>query len=131
MKSVTFTIPADPVPFARAGSFGKRRFTPAKQTNFMNKVQIIADQAMSDHSLFIGPVRMEVEARYMVPASWSQKKRDTAKWKTSRPDLDNLTKLCADAINGVVFVDDAQIVELVARKVYGDKPETQVTITEV
>jgi Holliday junction resolvase RusA-like endonuclease len=36
---------------------------------------------------------------------------------TKKPDIDNLTKLVLDALNGVLWVDDAQIWELKAVKV--------------
>jgi len=37
-----------------------------------------------------------------------------------RPDLDNLTKAVLDGLQGRVFSDDAQIVDLIVRKRYGD-----------
>jgi Holliday junction resolvase RusA-like endonuclease len=49
----------------------------------------------------VGPVRVEV-------SFWRSSKR--------RCDLDNLVKSVTDALNGLAYVDDQQIVELVARK---------------
>jgi Holliday junction resolvase RusA-like endonuclease len=37
-----------------------------------------------------------------------------------RGDIDNYAKGIQDALNGVVFVDDSQIVELTAKKMYDD-----------
>lgn len=50
---------------------------------------------------------------------------------TKRPDLDNYVKLVLDAMNGLVFVDDAQIVSLEAQKEYGEQPGTLVIIEEL
>jgi Holliday junction resolvase RusA-like endonuclease len=36
-----------------------------------------------------------------------------------------------DALNGIAFEDDRQVVELVARKPSGRSPQTAITITEV
>lgn len=46
-------------------------------------------------------------------------------------DIDNLAKSCLDALNGIAFADDRQVVELVARKASGRTPRTAITITEV
>lgn len=39
--------------------------------------------------------------------------------KTTKPDLDKLIRSVLDALTGVVFVDDAQVVRLVASKRFG------------
>lgn len=39
---------------------------------------------------------------------------------TTRPDLDKLVRAVLDALTGVVFRDDAQVVSLTARKHYAD-----------
>lgn len=33
LDPIVFTVPGEPTAFAMAGSFGKRRFTPKKQSN--------------------------------------------------------------------------------------------------
>ncbi len=39
-------------------------------------------------------------------------------------DLDNYVKLVMDALNGVIYPDDAQIVSIVAAKQYATEPKT-------
>lgn len=46
------------------------------------------------------------------------------------PDLDNLTKLVLDALNKVAWYDDAQIIELLVRKIYSPDPGVEVKIKE-
>lgn len=46
-------------------------------------------------------------------------------------DIDNLAKSCLDAMNGIAFDDDRQVVELVARKASDRTRQTVITITEV
>ncbi|MDQ3834307.1 MAG: RusA family crossover junction endodeoxyribonuclease [Actinomycetota bacterium] len=40
-------------------------------------------------------------------------------WRVARPDVDNLVKLVGDSANGILWSDDAQIVELHASKECG------------
>lgn len=46
-------------------------------------------------------------------------------------DIDNLAKSCLDALNGIAFEDDRQVVELIARKAKAGPPRTTISITEV
>lgn len=133
MASVDITIPGEPVPFARAGSNGKIRFTPPKQRDYMAATKYFAAAAMGKASLkpFAGPVRMTIVATYLAPGSWSDAKRRATMYRTSRPDVDNLTKLVSDALNGIAYVDDAQVVELLASKLYGERSEIFVRVSEV
>lgn len=116
---IAFHIPGEPVAFARAGAKGKRRFTPKKQSDFMGMVRLFASRAMKGGRPIAGPVEMQVRAVYLVPESWSQKKKSAAHWKASKPDADNIAKILKDAMNTIVFEDDAQVASLTVQKVYG------------
>lgn len=48
-------------------------------------------------------------------------KRDCPPFATARGDLDNYAKAALDGLNGVVYADDKQVVELVANKVWPDE----------
>jgi Holliday junction resolvase RusA-like endonuclease len=48
-----------------------------------------------------------------------------------RPDADNIAKGCKDAMKGVVYKDDSQIVELRVRKVYGDPPRVVIRLEKI
>lgn len=50
-------------------------------------------------------------------------------WCRSRPDLDKLVRAVFDGLTGVIWTDDSRVVELRARKPYGDPPRAEVTIT--
>lgn len=41
---------------------------------------------------------------------------------TKRPDLDNLQKAVLDALNGIAWADDSQIVRITAKKEYTEHP---------
>lgn len=48
---------------------------------------------------------------------------------TKRPDVDNMIKSVLDALNGVAFNDDSQIIAIMARKVYAVKPFIDISIS--
>ena len=50
---------------------------------------------------------------------------------TQRPDLDNLAKGLCDSLNGVAFLDDAQIVKLTCEKNFSDVENIEITIIEI
>lgn len=124
---IAFQIPGEPVAFARSGGRGVVRFTPKRQRDFMALIRLAASKAMGEQEPFAGPVEMIVRATYLIPKSWPRKKADTATWRTSKPDADNLAKIIADAVNAIVFVDDAQIASLTVQKMYG--PLAGVTVS--
>jgi Holliday junction resolvase RusA-like endonuclease len=47
---------------------------------------------------------------------------------TQRPDLDNLVKLACDALNGLMWTDDAQVACVSAAKVWGSEGRTDVKV---
>jgi Holliday junction resolvase RusA-like endonuclease len=67
-----------------------------------------------------------------VPASWSNKKRDAALAgivrHTGRPDFDNFAKIGCDALNGIVWADDSQIVEARIVKLYSESPSLRIEV---
>lgn len=127
---IEFTIPGNPVAFARAGARGKRRYTPAPQANFMGSVKHIAALAMKGASLLDGPIELSIDVRYQWPKSISPKKRALpgANWRCSVPDWDNLGKIVSDSLNGIVWTDDARVVSGHVWKRYGDRSETRVRV---
>jgi Holliday junction resolvase RusA-like endonuclease len=116
---ISFSIPGDPVPFARTGAHGARRFTPKKQALAMDAIRLYAQRAMDGQGPLQGPVELSIRATYLVPASWPRKRREAALWKASKPDADNLGKLVADSLNSIVYLDDAQVASMTVQKMYG------------
>lgn len=106
-------------------------FMDAKTRAFEKALQWQAKAAMRSQPPFEGPVAVKVVAAMAVPTSWPNRKRDAALAGTLRPtgkpDWDNFAKML-DAFNGIVWVDDAQVVEGSVRKVYSETPSLRVDI---
>jgi Holliday junction resolvase RusA-like endonuclease len=66
-------------------------------------------------------VRVTATFQFVKPKSEPKRERVTVK-----PDLDKLARALLDALTGVGYVDDAQVVSLVLDKVYG--PDARTTI---
>jgi len=118
---IAFTVPGNPIAKGRprfVRSTG-RTFTPQKTMNYEGIVAGKAAEAMNGREPFEGPLRVTIRATFLVPQSWSQKRKNAAMWKTSKPDVENVTKACLDAMNAIVYLDDSQVVELTAQKKYG------------
>ncbi len=134
MGAVSFSIPGIPIAKGRPRFGNGRVYTPQRTSNAESKSQQAAVVAMNKARFrpTAGPVEVELEFFFPVPESWPKHKRVRAGRgelkPASRPDIDNLAKQVTDAMNGVVYIDDAQIVSLSARKWFSDACETRVIV---
>lgn len=112
-----------------------RMYTDAKTLGFESAVADEARIAMREWQAFDTPMQMQLSAYYPIPKSWSKKKRQMAMdgeiHPQVKPDLDNVMKAVLDAMNGVVYVDDSQVINMVATKRYSSDPRVEVYLHEV
>lgn len=135
---VAFTVPGDPVAKGRARSFVRAghvaHYTPEKTAKYENLVKLAAYKAMLGAEVIDCPVLLVVHAFLPIPQSWSKKKQQSAAIgsivPTKKPDLDNLVKSIKDGMNGVVWRDDAQVVDLIASKRFGE-PRVEIEVRKI
>ena len=48
-----------------------------------------------------------------------------------KPDVDNVAKSILDALNGIIYLDDKQIIKLDIKKIYAETSWTEVKIKEI
>lgn len=135
-----FTVYGDPVAkgrpkFSRQGGF-VRSYTPAKTTNYENLVKLSYLEACGGEPYVLKrEVSMRIDAFFPIPKSTSKKKSSQMQTgeirHTKRPDIDNLCKSILDGLNKIAFLDDSQIVQLIANKYYSIKPRVEITIKEM
>jgi crossover junction endodeoxyribonuclease RusA len=71
------------------------------------------------------PVSLTAFFYFQRPASVSKSRA----YPSVKPDLDKLCRAVLDALTGILWVDDGQVVRLAARKDYSSStPGTQVTV---
>ena len=117
--------------FARIGN-GVRAYTDAKTESYEATVKMFGAQAMAGRAPLDGQVEVSIIAGFPIPASWSKAKRQDAISRiirpTTKPDWDNRGKIICDALNGIAWRDDSQIVSATVRKVYSERPTVEVEI---
>lgn len=100
MSSIKFTVTTEPVPFKRPGTNRKRRFNDPRYSNYKEYVGLHAKTAMQGQAPFDGAIKISVVV--------STKYKPTS---LKAGDIDNHLKAVLDALNGICFTDDRQIVE--------------------
>lgn len=116
------------------GGSGDRRPHPAVE--FRHAVRSAVYAALPDgHSLLGGPIRVTTIYWFPRPASETRKtKPNPPLWHTAKHDIDNLAKGVYDCLNKVVWVDDSQICDTIARKAVvppGGIPGVRIIIEEI
>lgn len=100
-------------------------YTDAATRDYESDLRVMAKSAMLGRQRLAGPVLVRVVAQMAIPQSWPIKKqRDAIAQRirpTGKPDCDNILKVI-DALNGVVWDDDSQVVSAFVSKVYSDTP---------
>jgi Holliday junction resolvase RusA-like endonuclease len=133
---IEFVIPGAPVGKGRPRSTRSgRHYTPEATRAYEALVARCALVARGQAKPFSEPVSLWLTAYVPIPASWSKAKQSQARSgelrPSSRPDLDNVLKAVADAMNGIVYTDDALVVALTATKYYSEQPRVEVLVMPV
>ena len=139
MKMLKIVIPGSPIgqgrpKFSTINGHAKA-YDPEKSRNYKAYVRMLATQAMEDtgFEMIDGPCAVLINAFFEVPKSKSKRFREAAlldqERPTKKPDADNIVKAIQDALNGLVYKDDAYIVHLACQKFYSDNPRVEVYIS--
>lgn len=131
---VTLRLEGEPVAKARPRMTRSGHvYTPDKTTKAENEIRRAWQEKHG--SMIEGPVAVSVVFMLKMPETWSKAKKllaqDQEVLPTKKPDVDNLVKTVFDALNGMAYDDDKQIVELSARKVYACKSGTVIRVREI
>ena len=125
MSNKFLTLDMDPVPK------GRPRFTRTGHA-FTDKKTLQAEAAIRNAALaewgkkpFEGAVELVIQFTFKKPKS------NKKPLHTQRPDLDNCAKLVSDAINGIAFVDDSQVISLACTKGWGETGKIVLLVDEV
>ena len=85
--------------------------------------------------LFKGPVRVEMEIRHPIRASWTKAKKAAALSghiaPTLKPDPDNVAKIWFDAFNDCMWKDDTQVIRFSVEALVRSKSGGMMTLSVV
>jgi Holliday junction resolvase RusA-like endonuclease len=123
-----------PLPPALRKRHSVRMYSPAEVRKWQAEARYLAAQAMKDLTPLKGQLLVDIRVFLAPPASMPKKKLALALagliHPTTRPDCDNYAKSTLDALNGICWLDDAQIVHLTVSKHYSEKPRVEIDISE-
>ena len=121
MDEIKFTVETDPRPLARARFNGRRCYQPKVNTDYRQIVQSAAKMAMCGREPLSGGIKVAVNLY--------RKYQPTAQ---NFGDVDNHVKAILDALTGIIFGDDSQVVTCTVAK-FTDKvrPRAEVSICPV
>jgi len=130
---ISLTIPGPPIGKQRARvTRTGHAYTPAKTVNYEALVKQTFAAKYPDFVPLSGPVVVGLWILLMPSKETARKiKKGIKVYPTIKPDIDNVFKIIADALSGLAFVDDKQIVESDLSKHYADRPMVEVVIKEL
>lgn len=99
---------------------------------YRERLQAAAQEAMVGRVPLDGSLYMNVLCVMPMPESLSKRDRNVAMLgilgHTKKPDCSNLLKNFEDALNRIVYIDDARLSKVSVVKIYGDKPRLEIEV---
>jgi Holliday junction resolvase RusA-like endonuclease len=106
-------------------------YDPPKTAKFKEQLRALATEIYHDAPLE-GEIYLKVAFYRKIQKSISKKEHDRrvsgAHRPIVKPDLSNYLKAFEDALNGIIWADDAMIVHEEIDKYYSDEPRIEVEI---
>lgn len=136
MTQIIFTIPGPPQGKARPRVTRRGiTYTPDKTVAYEELTRLRYLQAAGGYRFpDKQALQVFISAMFDIPKSTSKTKRlkmlSGAIRPTKKPDCDNIAKIICDALGGIAYKDDCQIVDAHVSKYYGITPQVQVTLME-
>lgn len=129
---LTFEIHGAPEPQKQTRHGKGHCYDPSKKRKEQIQWQV---KAFAPKEPLRGPISLSLHFVMPIPKSTSAVRKrhmiNNTLMHVIRPDLDNLGYLVTNAMKGIIYADDSQIVELNQIKRYGDLPRTIVQIREL
>jgi len=135
---VTFKVDGTPVPkgrarYARRGNYIST-YTPEKTRTYETLIKDAAIEAMGASEPLETPVSLYLYIRVPIPKSCTKKRLEAissgSEKPTKKPDASNILKSVEDGMNGVVYHDDSQIINIHVTKVYSSLPGVDICVKE-
>lgn len=110
--------------FSRHGTYD-----PQKAEKNSTRIEL---KAQFPHAPYEGPIAIFVHFHFEPPKSTPRKELDRYRGGLiafiKKPDIDNMIKYFLDCMNGIIFIDDSQVIEITAKKCYHTKSSTIIMV---
>lgn len=108
--------------------------TPAKTIEYEDLIRWSYKSAGGQY-MGEATLQLDVQAYFPIPKSFNRAKRQRAEIDelrpTTKPDCDNIIKVVLDALNGVAYYDDKQVVCVSCNKYYAETGYIKINIKEI
>ncbi len=133
-KYIRIVVPGQPVSKLRQRvTKSGHAYTPEKTVKYENLVKDMW-RVYGSETLGTKPVEMRIDLRMKIPESESKKRKELMLsggiCHVKKPDADNCAKSIMDALNGLAYKDDSQIIKLTVEKRYDSDPKAIIHIME-
>ena len=110
----------EPVPFKRVVG-NRHKFNDKRYSEYKDVLGYFALRAMQGQPPFTGALKLSADFYKPKPKDITSRK-----WG----DVDNFLKAVMDALNGICYVDDRQVIDVHARKFFG-QPKVFITLEAI
>lgn len=119
---IEFFVPGVPVAKGRPRAYRRKNgsigaYTPDKTVVWEETIKYYAMKVRPDKPID-GPIKLILE--FKMPKSKNAEKQKR-QHPTTKPDLDNLEKAVMDALNGIMWTDDARVCQKISSKIYANE----------
>lgn len=135
--SVSLKVPGAPIPKGRPRFGGGRTYTPPRTRAYEKDVSEMGRIAMmlAGAQITAEPLTVDIVLTFPIAKSWPASRKaaalDGTLLPTTTPDADNCAKSILDGLQGVVFENDGQVIDLHVSKKFGEYGSAVVSIRSV
>lgn len=132
---VVFTVPGKPQGKARARTKKNgQTYTPRNTVEYEDRVKACYMESQPRQRWFEKePLAVSIYAKFGIPKSKPKSVKlammEGKITPTVKPDADNIAKIICDALNGIAYGDDSQIIRLTTVKCYVHKEDMPPHVT--
>ena len=129
----SLTVPGEPQGKLRPRWSPVGTYTPKKTVDYETYIKEMFVISYPGFIPLEGALRMQLIAWLMIPKRTSKKKMKLMEERiirpTKKPDFDNIIKVAADALEGLAYKNDNQIVTCIIHKYYSVRPRLEIEIS--
>lgn len=131
-SKISLTVPGEPQGKLRPRWSPVGTYTPKKTVDYETYIKETFAISYPDFRPLEGALMMKLEIWLMIPKSASKKRKKLMEERiirpTKKPDFDNTIKTVCDALEGLAYKNDNQIVTSITHKFYSVRPRLEIEI---